>query len=73
MKVLPGHRFRAKSQPVRSVPCIHATNSLYAGFHAPLFPAKIRIAQRFVERRAGFSSISIVEIITGDFFADLLQ
>lgn len=53
----PGIDFRAeKPCSVRQYACIHATNSLYAGFPHLYFPANIAFAQRFVEKASCFSS-----------------
>lgn len=53
----PGHGFTAKKAGRRlSYPCIHATDTLYAGFPYLYFPANADFAVRFVERMSRYES-----------------
>lgn len=64
---LPGSDFLAeKPSSTRQYACIHATDSLYAGFPHLYFPANPTFAERFVEQASHFRPICNVKIATGD-------
>jgi cobyrinic acid a,c-diamide synthase len=53
----PGEAFMAKKAGRELVyPCIHATETLYAGFPQLYFPANPAFAQQFAERMTQFES-----------------
>lgn len=64
---LPGSDFLAeKPNSNRQYTCVHATESIYAGFPHLYFPANPTFAERFVEKAIRFRPLCSAKIATGD-------